>query len=50
MKVVATLMQATGIVLVVLGFIILSPLSDLLQVDIVPHLLNPFGSSPGTGY
>jgi hypothetical protein len=50
MKVVTTLMQVTGIVLVVLGFVFLSPLSDLLPVDIIPHLLNPFGSAPGTVY
>ena len=50
MKVVATLMQVTGIFLVVLGFAFLSPLSDLLPVDIIPHPLNPFESAPGTVY
>ena len=48
MKIVATLLQVTGTVLVVLGFVFLSPLSDLLPVDITPHLLNPFESAPGT--
>ncbi len=43
-------MQVTGVVLVVLGFVFLSPLSDLLPVDIISHLFNLFGSASGTVY
>jgi hypothetical protein len=50
MKVIATLMRTCGIVLVVLGVVLLSPIADLLPLEISAHSLNPFAAGPSSNY
>jgi hypothetical protein len=50
MKVVSTLIRVAGIVLVVLGVVLLSPLTDLLPLEISAHFLNPFESGPTSSH
>jgi succinate dehydrogenase hydrophobic anchor subunit len=50
MKVIVVLMRVSGIVLVVLGLVFLSPLADLLPLEISVRFLNPFESGPTSHY